>query len=121
MPCTDRAAISQPMPSAAAHSTQARVDQTRPTRTATSGPSSCAGAAREQDQRGQGQRVARDRPLQCLEGRVKVPSDRGQGDGDNRGVDPGDRRPQDHRRDYPAALRGAVAEQFAAGRSRQPD
>jgi hypothetical protein len=34
-------------------------------------------------------------------------------DGDHGGVDPGHRRPQDHRRDHPPAWRGAVAEQFA--------
>ncbi len=68
--------------------------------------------AGQQDQRGQGRRVARDGPLQGLEAGVQVPSDRGQRDGDHRGVDPGHRRPQDHRRDHPPALRGAVAKQF---------
>jgi len=76
-------------------------------------PPPVAERAGQQDQRGQGQRVARDGPLQCPEAGVQVPSDRGQRDGDHRGVDPRHRRPRDHPCDHPPALRGAVAEQFA--------
>lgn len=76
-------------------------------------PPAVAERAGQQDQRGQGQGVARDGPLQGLEADMQVPSDRWQRDGDHRGVDPSHRRPHDHRRDHPPASRGGVGEQFA--------
>ncbi len=44
---------------------------------------------------------------------MQVASDRGQRDDNHRGVDPCYRRPHDHRRYHPPALRGAIAEQSA--------
>ena len=76
-------------------------------------PPPVAERAGQQKQCSQSQRVARDCPLQVLEAGVQVPSDRRQRDDDHGGVDPCHRRPQDHRREHPPALRGAVGEQFA--------
>src|SRR6266851_5412600 len=93
IPCTARAAMSQPMPGAAAHSTGAMVNQPGPARPHPPPPPAVAERAGEQDQRGQGQRVGRDGPLQALEAGVQVPPDRWQRDGDHGGVDPRHRRP----------------------------
>ena len=103
-PCRARPAISHGAVGARAHSSEARANQAIPHHEDPSAPEPVAAGPAEQDQRGEGERVAGDRPLQGGEADVQVAADVRQRDVDDGGVDPGDPGAEHAREHDPATL-----------------
>ena len=119
-PCRQRAAISEPMSGAIAHTSDVTANATTPMREDLAAPVAVAQRAAEHEERAQREEVAREDPLEVGQVGVQVV-----GDGRQRGVDDGaieERDPRAEHRggDDPAALRGAHAEVEGSHASSEP-
>ena len=109
-PCSTRAPMSTPILGANPHSGRGQREPDHADQEHPAAAEPVAERAAEQDQPGQRERVAVDRPLQPAQRGVQVPADGGQRDVDHGRVEERHARAEHRGRQHPAAATGAQAQ-----------
>ncbi len=119
-PCTQRAAISEPVSGAIAHSERRGRERDQPDEEDPAAPVAVAERATEHEERAEREQVAGEHPLQVAEVGVQVVGDGRERGVDDRAVEERDPRAEHRGGDDPAALRGAHAEVGGTHASSEP-